>query len=109
MEKEELNGRKVYIQHGIVYWEYLKTQYDLSKIEELGYTGQHVSFISDVDSVTQSFVTSEPYLMKLEGIDVETKRISDAGYKPFEKTGNGNNHLKVCIFFSFLQMLWKWR
>lgn len=80
---EELNGKKVYIQPGIVYWEYLKTQYDLSGVEELGYTGQHVNFIDDKDAVTQSFVTSEPYFMKLEGIEVETKLISDAGYDPY--------------------------
>jgi NitT/TauT family transport system substrate-binding protein len=80
---EELNGRKVYIQPGIVYWEYLKTQYDLSGVEELSYSGQHVNFIDDLDSVTQSFVTSEPYFMKLEGIEVETKLISDAGYDPY--------------------------
>jgi len=80
---EELNGRKVYVQPGIVYWEYLKTQYDLSGVEELAYTGQHVNFIDDVDSVSQSFVTSEPYFMKLENIEVETKLISDAGYDPY--------------------------
>lgn len=80
---EELNGRKVYIQSGIVYWEYLKTQYDLSGVEELAYSGQHVNFIDDEDSVSQAFVTSEPYFMKLENIDVETKLISDAGYDPY--------------------------
>ncbi|WP_338448555.1 ABC transporter substrate-binding protein [Niallia oryzisoli] len=80
---EELNGRKVYIQPGIVYWEYLKTQYDLSGVEELAYSGQHVNFIDDEDSVSQAFVTSEPYFMKLENIDVETKLISDAGYDPY--------------------------
>jgi len=80
---DELNGRKVYIQPGIVYWEYLKTQYDLSRVEELAYSGQHVNFIDDEDSVSQAFVTSEPYFMKLENIEVETKLISDAGYDPY--------------------------
>ncbi|HWL13523.1 MAG TPA: ABC transporter substrate-binding protein [Ureibacillus sp.] len=80
---EDLNGRKVYIQPGITYWEYLKTQYDLSGVEELAYTGQHVNFIPDEDAVTQSFLTSEPYFMELEGVDVETKLIADAGYDPY--------------------------
>ncbi|WP_083652269.1 ABC transporter substrate-binding protein [Bacillus sp. MRMR6] len=80
---EDLNNRKVYIQPGIIYWEYLKTQYDLSKVEELAHTGQHGNFIADINSVTQSFVTSEPYFMKLDGVDVETKLISDAGYDPY--------------------------
>lgn len=80
---EDLNGRKVYIQPGITYWEFLKSQYDLSKVEELTYTGQHVNFIGDKDAVTQSFVTSEPYFMKLDGVEVETKLVSDAGYNPY--------------------------
>ncbi|BDH60227.1 ABC transporter permease [Lysinibacillus sp. PLM2] len=80
---EELNGRKVFIQPGIIYWEYLKTQYDLSGVEELTYTGQHVNFIPDVESVTQAFLTSEPYFMELEGVKVETKLIADAGYDPY--------------------------
>ncbi len=80
---EDLNGRKVYIQPGITYWEYLKTQYDLSGVEELAYTGQHVNFIPDKEAVTQAFLTSEPYFMELEGIEVETKLISDAGYDPY--------------------------
>ncbi|MGG7618021.1 ABC transporter substrate-binding protein [Bacillus coreaensis] len=80
---DELNGRKVFVQPGIVYWEYLKTQYDLSQVEELAHTGQHGNFISDENSVTQSYVTSEPYFMKLDGIEVETKLISDAGYDPY--------------------------
>ncbi|RKJ32757.1 ABC transporter substrate-binding protein, partial [Butyricicoccus sp. 1XD8-22] len=65
------------------YWEYLKTQYDLSGVEELTYTGQHVNFIPDVESVTQAFLTSEPYFMELEGVEVETKLIADAGYDPY--------------------------
>jgi NitT/TauT family transport system substrate-binding protein len=80
---DELNGRKVFVQPGIVYWEYLKTHYDLSKVEELAHTGQHGNFIADENSVTQAFVTSEPYFMKLDGVEVETKLISDAGYDPY--------------------------
>lgn len=80
---DELNGRKVFVQPGIVYWEYLKTQYDLSNVEELAHTGQHGNFIADENSVTQAFVTSEPYFMELDGVEVETKLISDAGYDPY--------------------------
>lgn len=80
---EDLNGRKVYIQPGITYWEYLKTQYDLSGVEELAYTGQHVNFIPEEEAVTQAFLTSEPYFMELEGVEVETKLIADSGYDPY--------------------------
>ena len=63
---EELNGRKVYIQPGITYWEYLKSEYDLSGAEELAYTGQHVNFIGDKKAATQAFVTSENALIPIE-------------------------------------------
>ncbi|MGG0718226.1 ABC transporter substrate-binding protein [Robertmurraya massiliosenegalensis] len=82
-EFEDLNGRKVFIQPGIIYWEFLKNQYDLSGVEELAYTGQHVNFIDDMDAITQAFLTSEPYFMELEGVEVETKLVSDAGYDPY--------------------------
>ncbi|WP_462413248.1 ABC transporter substrate-binding protein [Neobacillus sp. Marseille-QA0830] len=80
---EQLNGKKVYIQPGIVYWEYLKSKYDLSKVQELTHTGQLTNFLADENAVTQAFVTSEPYFAKLEGAEVETKLISDAGYDPY--------------------------
>lgn len=80
---EELNGREVFIQPGIIYWEYLKSQYDLSDVVELAYTGQHVNFIPKVESVTQAFLTSEPYFMELENVPVESKLIADAGYDPY--------------------------
>ncbi|WP_251552066.1 ABC transporter substrate-binding protein [Neobacillus muris] len=80
---DELNGKKVYIQPGIVYWEFLKSKYDLSKVQELTHTGQLTNFINDENAVTQAFVTSEPYFAKLEGVEVETKLISDAGYDPY--------------------------
>ncbi|MRH44348.1 myristoyl transferase [Aquibacillus halophilus] len=80
---DELNGRTTYIQPGITYWDFLKNKYDLSNVEELSYTGQHVNFIDDPDSVSQAFVTSEPYFLDEEGIPTETKLISDAGYDPY--------------------------
>ncbi|WP_077623657.1 ABC transporter substrate-binding protein [Sediminibacillus massiliensis] len=82
-EFEELNGRTAYIQPGITYWDYLNNQYDLGDVEELAYSGQHVNFIEDPESVSQAFVTSEPYFMDEEGIETETKLISDAGYDPY--------------------------
>jgi NitT/TauT family transport system substrate-binding protein len=80
---DELNGRKVYIQPGITYWDFLKSKYNLSNVQELAYTGQHSNFISDPNSVSQAFVTSEPFFLKKDGVDVETKLISDAGYNPY--------------------------
>lgn len=80
---EDLNGRTVFIQPGITYWDYLKSSYDLSEAKEVAYTGQHVNFIDDQTSVTQAFVTSEPYFMELENIETETLLISESGYNPY--------------------------
>ncbi|UOQ48649.1 ABC transporter substrate-binding protein [Gracilibacillus caseinilyticus] len=79
----EMNGRKVFIQPGIVYWDYLQNNYELSEVEELAYSGQHSNFINDPDSVSQAFVTSEPFFLKQEGIKTQTKLISDSGYDPY--------------------------
>ncbi|MBM7571131.1 ABC transporter substrate-binding protein [Aquibacillus albus] len=80
---EELNGRTAYIQPGITYWDYLKSKYDLSGVEEISYTGDHANFINDPSSVSQAFVTSEPYFLGEEGIETETLLISEAGYDPY--------------------------
>lgn len=80
---EDLNGRTVFIQPGITYWDYLKKQYDLSGVKEMTYTGQHVNFLADPESVTQSFVTSEPFFMEKEGVKVKTLLVSESGYNPY--------------------------
>lgn len=80
---DDLNGREVFVQPGITYWDFLKNQYDLSGVTELGYNGQHVNFIDNKTSVTQSFVTSEPYFMELEDVPVETMLVSESGYDPY--------------------------
>ncbi|KGA98818.1 myristoyl transferase [Alkalihalobacillus alcalophilus ATCC 27647 = CGMCC 1.3604] len=81
---EDLNGRATYVQPGVAYWEFLKGAYDLSGVEELAYTGQHVNFLGDLESVTQSFVTSEPYMLEKEGVPTETLLISESGYDPYQ-------------------------
>lgn len=80
---EDLNGRTVFIQPGITYWDYLKNKYDLSDVNEMTYTGQHVNFLANPDSVTQCFVTSEPYFMELQGIKTKTLLVSESGYNPY--------------------------
>lgn len=80
---EDLNGRTVFIQPGITYWDFLKKQYDLSGVKEMTYTGQHVNFLADPESVTQSFVTSEPFFMEKEGVKVKTLLVSESGYDPY--------------------------
>ncbi|GAF64176.1 ABC transporter substrate-binding protein [Bacillus sp. TS-2] len=81
---EDLNGRATFVQPGIAYWEFLKSKYDLSGVNELAYTGQHVNFLDDLESVTQNFVTSEPYMLEKEGVATETLLISESGYDPYQ-------------------------
>ncbi|MHA6482566.1 ABC transporter substrate-binding protein [Paenibacillus sp. strain BS8-2] len=80
---EDMNGRTVFVQPGITYWDYLKSTYDLSGVKEMTYTGQHVNFLADPTSVTQAFLTSEPFFMEKEGVKVKTLLVSDSGYDPY--------------------------
>nr|WP_245855661.1 ABC transporter substrate-binding protein [Paenibacillus rigui] len=79
----DLNGRKVYVGSGVAYWEYIKKAYKLDKVEELKYTGQLANFISDPTSVTQSYVTSEPFALKQQGVETDYLLNADSGYSPY--------------------------
>lgn len=79
----ELNGHKVYIASGASYWEYLKKAYKLDKVEELKYTGSLANFVADPESATQIYVTSEPFTMEQEGVDVDYFLNYDLGYKQY--------------------------
>lgn len=80
---DDLNGRKVYVGSGAAFWEYIKKQYHLDEVIELKYTGSLVNFIEDETSVTQSYMTSEPYTMMQEGIEVDYLLNADSGYMPY--------------------------
>ncbi|QYR21764.1 ABC transporter substrate-binding protein [Paenibacillus sp. sptzw28] len=79
----ELNGHKVYVGSGAAFWEYLKKAYKLDKVEEMKYTGSLANFVADPGSATQIYVTSEPFSMKEEGVDVEYFLNYDLGYKQY--------------------------
>ncbi|WP_018922121.1 ABC transporter substrate-binding protein [Salsuginibacillus kocurii] len=80
---EDMNGRTAYVESGIPYWDYLNEHYDLSGVDEQSYSGEHATFANDTESVSQSFVTSEPYFMEREGIDTETLLVSESGFDPY--------------------------
>lgn len=79
----ELNGNTVYVGSGVAFWEYLKKAYKLDNVQELKYTGSLANFVDDPDSATQIYVTSEPFSMKEEGVDVEYFLNYDLGYKQY--------------------------
>jgi NitT/TauT family transport system substrate-binding protein len=79
----DLNGRKVYVSPGAGYWEYMKKKYDLGKVTEMKYNFELASFASDPTSVVQGYITSEPYDLKLQGIETEYLLNSDSGFSPY--------------------------
>jgi len=77
---EDLNGRTVFIQPGVLYWEFIKNKYKLADVNELNYTGQLVNFINTKGSLNQGYITNEPYALGQQGVDVKTLKIADSGY-----------------------------
>lgn len=77
---EDLKGRTVFIQPGVLYWEYIKYKYKLTDVNELNYTGQLVNFIKTKGSLNQGYITNEPYALGQQGIDVNVLKIADSGY-----------------------------
>ncbi|TVY07243.1 ABC transporter substrate-binding protein [Paenibacillus cremeus] len=79
----DLNGHKVYVGSGVAYWEYMKKAFKLDKVEELKYTGQLANFVADKTSASQSYITSEPFSMKEQGVEVDVLLNADFGYNPY--------------------------
>ncbi|AJY75079.1 ABC transporter substrate-binding protein [Paenibacillus beijingensis] len=80
----DLNGRKVYTQPGIAYWEYIKNRYKLDKVQDMVYNGQMANFTADKKSVTQVYGTNEPFYVMQEGVEVGLLWIADSGYAPYD-------------------------
>lgn len=79
----ELSGN-VYVGSGVVYWEYLKKAYQLEdQVTEMRYTGSLANFVADPDAATQIYITSEPFSMQQEGVEVEYFLNYDLGYKQY--------------------------
>lgn len=79
----ELNGHKMYVGSGSAFWEYLKKAYKLDQVQEMKYTGSLANFVAEPDSATQIYVTSEPYTMQQQGVDVDYFLNYDLGYKQY--------------------------
>ncbi|WP_020619162.1 ABC transporter substrate-binding protein [Paenibacillus daejeonensis] len=80
---EDLDGRKVYVGNGVAYWEYIRTKYNLDNVEQFAYNGQLASFLEDETAVSQSYMTSEPFTLAQEGIEVDYLLNADSGYMPY--------------------------
>nr|WP_237171597.1 ABC transporter substrate-binding protein [Paenibacillus sp. IHB B 3084] len=79
----DLNNRAVYVGAGSVFWDYVKSKYQLDNVKEMAYTGSLAPFIPDETAAIQGYVTSEPYEMKQQNVDVKFLLLADAGYNPY--------------------------
>ncbi|MCD4852029.1 ABC transporter substrate-binding protein [Arthrobacter sp. AK01] len=66
------------------YFDYIKSHFDLQKIQDINYTGSLADFKRNENLVQQCFVTSDVFNAKQEGIDVNILSVAkDAGYNPY--------------------------
>jgi len=79
----DLNGRTVYTAPGTGYWAYIKKAYQLDNAKEMAYSGQLTPFIENKESVTQCYITAEPFALKQQGIETKYLLIHDSGYQPY--------------------------
>lgn len=79
----DLEGHKVYVRGGSGYWEYLKKKFNFKNVQELSYNGSLTGFVSDPSAGIQCYITSEPFDMKQQNVDVEVLLNADAGYNPY--------------------------
>ncbi|MDF2958731.1 MAG: hypothetical protein K0S39_466 [Paenibacillus sp.] len=76
----DLNGHKVYVASTASYWQYIKKKFKLDNAQEMKYTGQLVNFVNDPNAVTQGYITSEPFTLKQQNVDIGTLLVADSGY-----------------------------
>lgn len=79
----DLNGHQVFTAAGATYWEYIKKAFKLDSVKEMKYNGSLAVFMDDKTAVTQGYVTSEPFALKQQGVDVDYLLIHDSGYQPY--------------------------
>ncbi|AET61144.1 NMT1/THI5 like domain-containing protein [Paenibacillus terrae HPL-003] len=79
----DLNNHAVYVGTGSVFWDYVKSKYKLDNVKEMAYTGSLAPFVADEKIAIQGYVTSEPYEMKQQNVDVNFLLLADAGYNPY--------------------------
>ncbi|MCR8633336.1 ABC transporter substrate-binding protein [Paenibacillus radicis (ex Xue et al. 2023)] len=76
----DLNGHKVYVASTASFWQFIKKKYKLDSAQEMKYTGQLVNFVSDPNALTQGYITSEPFTLKQQNVDIGTLLVADSGY-----------------------------
>ena len=78
----DLNGRDVYVSPGAGFWEFMKGEFDLD-VNEYSYTGDSTMFIDNEEAVSQSYMTSEPYNLEQQGIEVDWLLNGESGFEVY--------------------------
>ncbi|TBL77256.1 ABC transporter substrate-binding protein [Paenibacillus thalictri] len=76
---EDMNGKKVFVGAGAMYWEFIKNKYKLN-VDQINYSGSLSGFIADKGSLNQGYVSNEPFVLKKQGVDVSFLKVADSGY-----------------------------
>lgn len=80
----DLNGRPVYVVPRASFWQYLKHAYKLDRVKEIAHPGSLAPFLADETAVVQGYITSEPYILQLQGrTDIGWKLIATSTYNPY--------------------------
>jgi ABC-type nitrate/sulfonate/bicarbonate transport systems, periplasmic components len=81
---EDMEGRTVFVAPGQAWWQYVVQTYDLT-VNEQAYQGL-ATFLTDENSVTQGFVTSEPFYAAAEGVEAEFLSLDESGWSTYMNT-----------------------
>lgn len=81
---DDLQGRTVFVAPGQAWWKYIVDTYNLT-VNEQAYQGL-APFLSDDTSVTQGFVTSEPFYAEQEGVETSFLSLSESGWSTYMNT-----------------------
>jgi NitT/TauT family transport system substrate-binding protein len=73
---------------------YAVSKYHLTHIHQVPFTMQISTFMTDPNYMQQCFVTSEPYILGLQGVKVRTMLVSDTGWDAYRVVVTSDSFLQ---------------
>ena len=94
---KDLVGRQVAVTPGAPFWDYIVAKYDLKgKVQQVNYSGQIASFVSDKKAISQGYAVAEPYnIQKTTGEDIGYLLIGDSGFNPYAFLATTEDYIKT--------------
>ncbi len=65
------------------WWRYFKLKFGFSDTQIRPYTFQMAPFLADKDAIVQGYITSEPFMLRHEGVDPRIFPIADTGWPSY--------------------------